>query len=306
MTLVQPMTDGAGDDAVQPFLLESSGIRGRILRLGPLLETILARHAYPDSISTLLGEMLALTGALSSLMKYEGVFTLQTKGDGPVQIMVADVTTEGDLRGYASFDGEALDAAALEQGLIPALLGKGFLAYTVDQSPHQERYQGIVELSGETLADCLQHYFLQSEQIQSGILLAAGRVEGAWRAAALILQRLPEEAAAGLGAEPPEEDWRRAMILQSSCTYEELLDPNLSAHDLLYRLFHEEGVRVFNPRPLSSGCRCSRRRLEKVLATLPQDEVLELRVEGAVEVTCEFCNQAYRFDDADLTTIFAP
>ncbi len=307
------LTDGytpagdSGDDCVQPFLLESSGIRGRLLRLGPLLETILGRHQDPPAVALIMGEMLALTGALSSLLKFDGVFTLQTKGDGPVSMMVGDVTTDGDLRGYAAFDAERLPPA-LAEASVPQLLGEGYLAFTVDPGGDSDRYQGIVELQGDRLADCLQHYFLQSEQVQSGILLAARQGPAGWRASALILQRLPEEAAAhGTGdKEASDEDWRRAMILQASCTEAELLDPALPAYDLLYRLFHEEGVRVFKPRPLTAGCRCSRTRLEQVLRTLPQDEVMDLREDGMVVVTCEFCRAAYKFDDSDLAKIYAP
>ena len=193
-------------DLVQPFLLESSGIRGDLVRLGAVADHIVTRHAYPPPLAELLVEMLTLTAMLSSMMKYDGVFSLQTSGDGPVGVMVSDMTSEGHLRGYAGFDAARLAAAAEVKpgGAAPPgvaeLLGKGHLAYTVDQGLDMERYQGIVSLSGQTLADCLQHYFLQSEQIQTGLIVASGiespaRGDGAWRAAGLILQRLPEEAA---------------------------------------------------------------------------------------------------------------
>ncbi|MEM7171292.1 MAG: Hsp33 family molecular chaperone HslO [Pseudomonadota bacterium] len=298
-----------GDDRVQPFLLESSGIRGRLLRLGGLADLILGRQDYPDPLAVHLGEMLALTGALSSLIKYDGVFTLQARGNGPVNMMIADVTDNGDLRGYAGFDREAVAKLLSIAGQdnpgsgLRAFMGKGQIAYTVDLGDTNERYQGIVELSGDSLADCLQHYFLASEQIRSGILCAAGRVSGQWRASALVLQRLPEEE--GQLEVPDEDAWRRSMILQASCTNEELLDPKLSAHDLLYRLFHEEGVRVFEPRVLTGGCRCSREKLAGVLVTLPQAEVMDLRIDGRVSVTCEFCNSQYDFDDQALKALFA-
>ena len=188
---------------------------------------------------------------------------------------------------------------------------------TVDQGENTERYQGIVELTGHSLSDCLQHYFKQSEQIRCGLIVAAARIEGAWRAGGLILQRVPK--AGGLARKshedlsglPPEddaeaEDWRRAMVLQASCTPGELLDWGLPVNDLLFRLFHEEGVRVFRRRALVARCRCSRERLEVTLRALPRAEVEEFKVDGEVVMSCQFCNQDYRFDSLALDRIYAP
>jgi molecular chaperone Hsp33 len=296
---------GLQADQVQPFLIESSGIRGRLLRLEGVCDSILARHDYPAPVARLLAEMLALCGGLASLIKYEGVFTLQASGDGPLRMMVVDVTSEGAMRGYAGFDRERMEtlmAAGDAQPSVPQLFGQGHLAFTVDQGGYSERYQGIVALTGDTLADCLQHYFMQSEQLQSGIVLAAGRRGAHWVSAALVLQRLPEEA---VHAIEDEDDWRRAMVLQASCSEDELLDDSLGFHNLLYRLFHEEGVRVFEPRPLKEGCRCSRAKLENVLKSMPRAEIDDLKSDGAVEVTCEFCTRLYRFDDDDLDRIYS-
>lgn len=295
---------GLKADLVQPFLLESSGIRGRLLRLENVCDRILSRHAYPEPVARLLAEMLALCGGLASLIKYEGVFTLQASGDGPLRMLVVDVTSGGEMRGYAGFDRDRIERLAAEQDgrpTVPQLLGKGHLAFTVDQSGYSDRYQGIVALTGDTLADCLQHYFMQSEQLQSGIVLAAGRRGGHWLSAALVLQRLPEEA---VHAIEDEDDWRRAMVLQASVREDELLDDSLGFNDLLFRLFHEEGVRVYEPRALTDGCRCSQEKLEEVLKTMPRAEIEELKTEGAVEVTCQFCTQVYRFDDDDLARIY--
>lgn len=296
---------GLQADQVQPFLIESSGIRGRLLRLEEVCDRILSRHAYPAPVARLLAEMLALCGGLASLIKYDGVFTLQASGDGPLRMMVVDVTSEGEMRGYAGFDAPRLDGLTAETGgqpTVPQLFGRGHLAFTVDQGGESGRYQGIVALTGDTLANCLQHYFMQSEQLQSGIVLAAGRRGAHWVSAALVLQRLPEEA---VHAIEDEDDWRRAMVLQASCSEDELLDDSLAFHDLLYRLFHEEGVRVFEPRLLKESCRCSREKLENVLRTMPRVEIESLKNDGAVEVTCEFCNTLYQFDDADLDRIYA-
>jgi molecular chaperone Hsp33 len=292
------------DDLIQPFLLESSGIRGNLVRLGPVVNEILTRHDHPPPVARLLGEMLALTAMLAGLIKHDGVFSLQTKGDGAVGTMIADMTSGGDLRGYAAFDAGRVAAIAGAVG-VSDLLGAGYLAFTADPGPPADRYQGIVALAGETLAECLQHYFLQSEQVQSGLLVATDLVDGAWRAAGLILQRLPEEGPA-YGPAVDEDAWRRAMILQASCTRGELLGPELPVNDLLYRLFHEEGVRVFQRREVQAGCRCSRARLEDTLRALPREEVEELRIDGEVIVTCEFCNRRYGFDSAALDRIYAP
>jgi len=298
------------DDLVQPFLLESSGIRGNLVRLGPVVDEILTRHDYPQPVAAILGEMLTLTAMLGGLIKDDGVFSLQTKGDAAIGTMVADVTSKGTLRGYAGFNAERLAAARRAGGDaetlgVRALLGKGYLAFTADPGPPAERYQGIVELIGDSLAECLQHYFLQSEQIQSGLLVATGRIAGAWRAAGLVLQRLPDGPPEP-GMPRDEDAWRRAMVLLASCTRPELLATDVPANDLLYRLFHEEGVRVFRRRTVQAGCRCSRQRLEKTLRALPRPQVEELRVDGKVVVTCEFCNRRYRFDSAALARIYAP
>jgi len=298
------------DDLVQPFLLESSGIRGNLVRLGPVVHEILTRHDYPAPVASLLGDMLTLTAMLAGLIKHDGVFSLQTKSNGAIGTMIADVTSEGDLRGYAAFDEEhvaAIDGASSVPALpsVPNFLGTGYLAFTADPGPPADRYQGIVELTGETLAECLQHYFRQSEQVQSGLLVTTGRVAGAWRSAGLVLQSLPEEGPTHI--QPVDEDaWRRAMILQASCTQAELLGPDLPANDLLYRLFHEEGVRVFRRHTVQAGCRCSRTRLEDTLRALPRQEVEDLRIDGEVVVTCEFCNRRYGFDTAALARIYAP
>ena len=299
-------------DAVEPFLIETCGLRGRLLRLGPLVETVLGRHDYPEVASGLLGEMLALAGLLSSMLKYEGVFSLQTKGDGPVSLMVTDVTASGELRGFAQVDEAALEAVLARSAggtpSLPHLLGKGYLAFTVDQGVHSERYQGIVALEGASLTDCVHHYFRQSEQLATVVKLAADRVDGAWRAGAIMLQRMPQEEVQEqqLTESEAEEGWRRGCAFLASCTAGELLDPDLAPNTLLYRLFHEDGVRVFPPRPLTVGCRCSRERVSKILASMPAESLEEYKVDDALVMTCQFCNIDYRFDEADLKAILTP
>ena len=294
----------APDDLIQPFKIEGQAVRGRLVRLGPLIDAVLDRHRYPPVVAELLGEMVALAAGLAGALKYDGVFTLQTKGDGPVRLMVADVTSEGDVRGYAQFDAERL--AAVTSGAsraslsVPKLLGAGYLAFTVDQGSHTERYQGIVELTGATLADCVHHYFRQSEQLDSVVKVAAGRATGGWRAGALMLQRLPPTAGA---ADEAEDGWRRALAFMVSSTEQELLDERLAPNDLLYRLFHEDGVRVYKQASLRPGCRCSRERVERVLRSLPGDELETFKIDGLITVTCEFCSARYEFSHSQIDAL---
>lgn len=301
------------DDVIQPFQIEGKAVRGRLVRLGPLVDEVLDRHDYPEPVAALLAEMVALAVVLAGALKYEGVFTLQTKGDGPIRLMVADVTSTSDIRGYAQFDAEKLAAAAASPAAgspVPRLLGSGYLAFTVDQGVDTERYQGIVELVGATLVDCVHHYFRQSEQLQAGIKLAVGREArsdggSGWRAGALMIQRMPPEGGISeIAVDDADEDWRRALVFMSSSTSTELLDPAMAPNDLLFRLFHEDGVRVFAPGSLRAACRCSRERVERVLQSLPQGEVKEMKVDGAVVVTCEFCNADYRFSGDDLDKLY--
>ncbi len=239
---------------------------------------------------------------------------LQTKGDGPIRMIVADVSTDGAVRGYAQYDAAKLDAAlagAASAGAstaelsVPRLLGAGYIAFTVDQGEDTDRYQGIVELLGATLADCAQHYFRQSEQIQAGIKLAVARTGpgGAWRAGGLMLQRVPPEGGYGVIADDVEDGWRRTMVLMSSATAGELVDPDLTPHRLLFRLFHEEGVRVYDTHPLEARCRCSRERIETILRAFPADEIDDMAKERVTTVTCEFCSTSYTFDAAEISRL---
>jgi molecular chaperone Hsp33 len=297
----------AGGDYIRPFQIEGLGIRGRAVRLSAVADEIIHKHAYPPAVAHLLAEMLTVSAALAAALKYEGVFTLQTKSEGAVKLMVVDVTSDGAMRGYAQFDAAAVAALPADASL-PRLLGAGYLAFTVDQGEDTDRYQGIVELIGADLVECVQHYFQQSEQLKAGFKLAAAVTTGEapgttggghWRAGVIMLQRLPADENP-VAIEQADERWHHAMTLLASCTSKELLDPGLPIDDLLYRLFHEDGVRVFNGHTPRAQCRCSRGRVESVLRSLPQDELKELEVDGALEVTCEFCNSKYRFTLSEL------
>lgn len=292
------------DDLSQPFQLEASRLRGRIVRVGGAVDAVLARHAYPEPVSTLLGELLVLAASLAGALKFDGVFSLQTRSDGPVSLMVADCTNEGALRAYASFDAERLpkDGAAD----IGRVLGDGVLALTVDQAPLGESYQGIVELTGTSLADCMHAYFRRSEQVATGLRMAVAHDAdaGRWRAGGVVVQRMPDEAEGDLEAREGEDDWRRTMMLLGTLEADELLDPDLAVETVLYRLFHEEGVRLFEPRPLHFGCRCSRERVERLLGRFPDDELDGMkREDGRVSAVCQFCSAEYLFDEAELADL---
>lgn len=291
------------DDVIQPFRLETLASLGRLVRLGATVDAVLSQHAYPEPVSRLLAEAMALTAGIAGALKFDGVLSLQARGDGPLGLLVADYATGGHMRGYASFDAARLAARETDEAApgepVPRLLGAGVLAFTVDQGPDTERYQGLVELIGGTIADCAHHYFQRSEQFDAVVKLAAGRdSDGRWRAGALMLQREPAEG----GDRPPasgetgEDHWRRALALAASATSRELLDPALAPDRLLWRLYHEDGVRVYRPRPLAFGCRCSRESAEAVLQSLPSSELESMTIDGKIHVTCQFCNRTETFD----------
>lgn len=316
----------ADDDIIQPFQLESSGLRGRVVRLGPALNDILSSHDYPLPVAHLLAETVATSLLLSSMLKYEGIFTLQTSSDGPVRTIVADVTTTGAVRGYAGYSEDlikAMEFAAKKptdgpyEGFdLRQMTGKGYLAFTVDQGAHTDRYQGIVALTGEAITDSVAHYFDQSEQIGTSLKVAASYDPNhGWRAGAIMLQRMPDasigndEAAKDAIPFRPElaaekdEDWARSSILLQSATPDELVKPELHSHDLLMRLFHEEGVRIFTPLPVTKTCRCSESRVRDILGTLSDDDRDHAAANGVIEMTCEFCNKTYRFQADTLECV---
>ena len=294
-----------GTDSVQPFRIEGANVRGRLARLGPTYQEILRPHDYPLPVARLLGETLALTAALATTVKLEdGVFILQTQGDGPVGMMVADVTSGGDVRGYARYDDSAFAAGADEiPATVPHLLGAGHLAFTVDQGAGAERYQGITDIEGATIAECAQSYFRQSEQLETAIMLAAQPSEDDFppRAAVLMIQRMPGEDRVIMTQDEEEEHWRNAVILMSSLTVEELLDPRINDNQLLYRLYHEKGVRLYESRPMRFHCRCSRDKVERTLAAFPPSELDDMKTDdGFIVATCEFCQSEFKFDDDGL------
>ena len=298
MSLLQP----SRLDVLRPFQLETSQLRGRLVRLGDAVDAVLKAHAYPRPVSDLLGELLVLAGGLAGGLKFAGRFSLQIRGRGPVRLMVADVTNDGRMRGYASFTAEALG----ENAAFADLVGDGLMALTVDQTASGgETYQGIVQLDGRSLQESMLAYFHQSEQVPTGIRSAVGFDETAqtWRAAAVIVQAMPGEGA--VSAAEREDDWRRTMLLLQTLSDAELLDPGLGPDTLLFRLFHEDGVRVFDSLDLTFGCSCDDERVAAMLRQFERDEVLAMQDEtGKVVVTCEFCSRVYRLATDDVAALF--
>ena len=307
----------ASDDLVLAFEVKPLGVRGRLVRLGTVVDSILHRHDYPAPVSALLAEAVALTAMLGASLKFEGKFIFQTKTDGPVDMIVADYLAPGGVRGYARFDKDKV--ATLGSAPQADLIGKGHLAMTVDQGPDMERYQGIVPLDGIDLTAAAHAYFTQSEQIPTRLRLAAGplitRGGGAesWRAGAIMVQHLPREggssplpvhsgdAPQGTEVQPAEhDDWVKARLLLDTVEAHEMLDPMLTPQQLLYRLYHEDGVTVYPGMQLKRHCTCSRASIALMLRNFPPEDRAAMVDDGQIEVTCEFCSTKYRFDPESL------
>ncbi len=309
----------SGDDVVVPFTLENLDSRGRVVRLGDALDQILTRHNYPAPVARLLGEAVVLAGLIGSSLKFEGKFILQTQTDGPVNLIVVDLDAPDGLRGYARFDADAVQKAIELGETKPAqLLGKGHLAMTVDQGAHMERYQGIVALEGGTLEDVAHTYFQQSEQVPTLVRLAVAQlsVKGSggphWRAGGVLVQHLPPHGQRTMPDLPGDGDynnpdtadssfaendkWTETRSLVGTVADDELADPAVSAERLLFRLFHESGVRVFDPIALEERCTCSAERIEAMLRdNFSAEERADMVVDGEIEVVCEFCSADYHF-----------
>ncbi len=292
-------------DYVLPFRIEGHNVNGRVVKLNALASDVLTRHDYPEAVSRLLGEALVLASMLGSMLKFDGRFILQMQGNGPISMLMADYASGGSLRGFAQYDEAALQAALKADAAPMALLGdKAHMAFTVDQGADMERYQGIVPLDGDTLAEAALGYFERSEQIGTVLKLAAAPLllaggETQWRAGGIIIQ---QTAATGGVDMPPEgdpehvdEDWNRLSILMQTTEDSELLDSELDGETLAYRLFHEDGVRVFETRALQFACPCTRQRVANMLRGLPDEDRTDMQTQDNIEVRCEFCNEQYVF-----------
>ena len=321
----------ADDDAILPFEIAALDLRGRVVRLGPAVDAILGRHGYPPPLSKLLGEAIVLTALLGSSLKFEGRFILQTSTDGPVRMIVVDYRSPGSMRACAQFDEQrvrdlAVNSTGKSTSTSPAmvdLLGRGHLAMTIDQGPDMSRYQGLVALEGGSLEDAAHAYFARSEQIPTKVRLAVAEEivagdDGAhhrWRAGGMLLQFLPKKAERMRGADldpgdapqgtavdevPQDDAWVEGQSLIATVEDLELIDPDLSSELLLFRLFHEHGVRVFNASGVEAKCSCSRQSVTGMLKSFSKEDRDDMIQDGVIAVTCEFCNTRYVFSPAEV------
>jgi molecular chaperone Hsp33 len=314
----------SADDTIQPFEVAALDLRGRVVRLGPAIDEMLSRHDYPAPVAKLLGEAIVLTALLGSSLKFDGKFILQTQTDGPVRMLVVDFTTPGRLRACARFDkGRVAAAIAAGEASGGALMGTGHLAMTIDRGPETSRYQGLVAVQGGGLEAAAHEYFRRSEQIPTRVRLAVAEefhmggdgVRHRWRAGGILLQFLPKSPErmrqadldpgdAPEGTAPhvvPEDDaWVEGRSLVATVEDLELIDPALSSERLLYRLFHERGVRVFRSIAVGAECSCSRDGVASMLRSFSRDDRDHMVENGVISVTCEFCNATYVFAPGDV------
>ncbi|HWW48134.1 MAG TPA: Hsp33 family molecular chaperone [Xanthobacteraceae bacterium] len=311
----------AVDDVVLPFEVAPLDLRGRLIRLGPALDEILGKHDYPAPVAKVLGEAIVLTALLGSSLKFQGRFILQTRTDGPISMIVVDFAAPDRMRGYARYDAARLT----ERQTTAELLGHGHLVMTIDQGADMSRYQGLVALEGGNLEDAAHEYFLRSEQIPTRVRLAVGEElrsgdgpRHLWRGGGLLLQFLPQseerQRQADLhpgdspdGAQPGEaaEDdaWVEGKSLAATVEDLELLDPDLSGEKLLYRLFHERGVRVFPTAPLRALCSCSSTAVTGMLKSFSAQDRIDMVKDDKVVVTCEFCSTVYEFTAEEVDAV---
>lgn len=314
----------AGDDAVVPFTVESLDVRGRAVQMGAAFDAIIARHDYPAPVVRLLGEMFVLTALLGTAMKFDGQLIVQAQTDGPVSLLVVDFKAPGDMRAHARFDAAAL-ADAIEKGETTPeqLLGKGVLAMTVDQGQFMNRYQGMVALEGASLEEVAHAYFSQSEQIPTRVRLGVaqlvsnenGQTRTSWRAGGVLVQFLPESedrikqrdlhgGDGDDGQSTPEEDnaWLEAQSLFATIKDDELTDPEIGSEILLFRLFHEQGLRLFPHQAISDKCSCSGEKIWSVLRNMSKLELDDVVEDGKIQVTCEFCGTDYSVTPDELAS----
>lgn len=314
----------AGDDVVVPFAVEPLDVRGRAVQVGPMLDRLLKRHEYPEDVCFLLGELIVLSVLLGTSLKFDGNFILQTQSDGPVTLTVVDLSTPGSIRAYARFDDAAVAEAARAGKTSPReLLGNGVMAMTIDQGPHTQRYQGIVQLDGASLEEVAHQYFKQSEQIPTQVRLTVaqimrrdgegGSIETRWRAGGILTQFLPESTARVAVRDLPggsdeddetevrEDDaWMEATALMNTIGDDELSDPQITVERLLYRLFNEHGVRVFDGTSVKDVCSCSREKVIALIKSFEDDPDKPRAEDEGFETKCEFCGIKYQIAPEEL------
>lgn len=289
-------------DLVLPFQIDSLDVRGRVTRLGPTLSEVLGAHAYPAPVAQILAEALALTSLLGSVLREDGgQLTLQARSNGPISLLVADYMAPGAVRGYAQFDADAVKN--IEPGSsLETLFGEGYLALTVDKTLNTERYQGIVSLQGNSLADAAGEYFQNSEQLPSLVKLAVRHdgLTGEWFAGGLLIQHLPRGEEGGprhFAVDKPHPNWEHATILVNTIQPEELTDPTVTLETVLWRLFHQDEPRVYNSIAIHRGCRCTRERIQSVLRQFTMNDLMHMREpDGSIRVNCAFCSKDWVFE----------
>lgn len=321
------------DDVVIPFQVGALDVRGRCVHLGAALDTLLERHAYPPAVSRVLGEAIVLTSLLGTSLKFEGRFQLQTRTDGPIDMILVDFDAPDRLRGYARFNAQRVQDMVANPNpklsLNAQLLGSGHLGLTLEQGNESSRYQGIVALEGQGLEQAALQYFKQSEQIPTYLRIAVGEVFNAgnddkthsskthsWRGGGLLVQFLPSSSErqrqseldagdAPKGYNQPsfteDDSWLEAQALTQTVADHELLDPAVTSERLLYRLFNEHGVRVFQGLRMNEACRCTDERIRSMLARFSaQDRHDMIADDGQIGVTCEFCSKRYVINPSEL------
>lgn len=296
-------------DSCVSFHINNNAFFGRLVRLDEVVNTIIFRHAYPETVSYILAESVALAALLASTVKYDGLFTLQTKSDGPVSMVVVDVTSEGMVRASATYDEERINAAKKlrktedEHEETPHFLGHGYLAFTVDQGGSDKMYQGVVDIQGKTLAECALRYFKQSEQIDTALKLFVKAPEYAgdrWKAGGVLLQKLPEaggriDETADIGAL-----WEEATVFLESLRDAEMFDAELGSEELLHRLYHANSLSTVLHKNYHFGCRCNREKLRAVLSGMSADDLDSLSEKGKITAECSFCGEKYSFEKGEL------
>ncbi|MBR2136835.1 MAG: Hsp33 family molecular chaperone HslO [Alphaproteobacteria bacterium] len=295
------------NDQCVSFNLDNNIFRGRIVRLDHVMNEILTHHKYPDNVAAAVAETSALGVLLADLMKFNGIFTLQMQGDGPISVLVADVTSEGKVRACAKFDEEKMHAAQVlrktegELESTPHWLGHGSLVFTIDQGKNTDLYQGIVDLQGKNLEECALRYFKYSEQIDTHLHLYLQKDGDVWKSAGILIQKMPTKG--GLEheiTENPEELWNENKILMDSLQKSEIFNTALPLEDILFRLFHEHQVRIVKHTDYHFGCRCSREKLINTLSAMGEKDIDDMIENGKITATCQFCGQVYAFDKSEL------
>ena len=301
-------TKNSGFDHVLPFTLDNAKVRGRLVRLDSVIHEIVSRHKYPEIVNTYLAELCALLAGFVVDFKRQGVSTLQVScDDGPINFMVADITQDGSMRACASFDEEKLSKLNKDARFQDIFVGSRML-YSVDMIHTNERYQTIVPIEGESFSEAMHSYFRQSEQIPTAVVMHSDVLESVkdesgkrYAVASLVLQQLPQEESGANEAE--RDDWLTDIALMVTVKKDEMLGKDLPSIDLLFRLFHEREIHVFNPHAIKFSCRCSKEKSLSILTKFSPQQLYDMkRNDGKIHMTCDFCNESYKFAMDDLSS----